>query len=64
MHGAGEVLGHFEFTLDECLVDDHLSCDIGEFAPLPGFHLFAHRLEVALHSINANRNAVDERERL
>jgi hypothetical protein len=31
---------------------------------LPGFHLFSHRLEVALNSIAAHRDAVDERERL
>jgi len=29
----------------------------------PCLHLFAHRLEVSLHSINANRDAVDERKR-
>jgi hypothetical protein len=26
--------------------------------------LLSHRLEVSLHSINTNRNAIDERERL
>src|SRR5205807_3622629 len=40
VHGAGEVLGSFEFTLHKCLVDDHLGGDVGEFAPLPGFHCF------------------------
>jgi len=30
----------------------------------PRFPLLSHRLEVPLHSINANRDAVDERERL
>ena len=32
--------------------------------PLPAFYLLSHRLEVALHSIDANRVAVDEQERL
>jgi hypothetical protein len=31
---------------------------------LPGIYLPSHGLEVALHPINAHRNAVDERERL
>src|SRR6266852_8336261 len=64
MHGAGEVLGSLEFAFDECLVDEHLGGDVGEFAPLPGFHLLSHRLKAALHAIDANRNAVNERKRL
>ena len=64
MHAAGEVFGSFESSLDKRLVDDHFRGDVGQFAPLPGFHLFPHRLKVSLHSININRNAVDERERL
>ena len=35
-----------------------------EFTPLPGLNLLSHRLEVALHPIDTDRNAVDERERL
>jgi hypothetical protein len=31
---------------------------------LPRFHLFPHRFEVSLHSVNAHRDAIDERERL
>src|SRR6266567_5043111 len=64
MHGASKVLRSLEVTLDERLVDDHLRSDIRQFTPLPGLHLLPHRLEVPLHSINANRDAVDERERL
>lgn len=60
MHGAGEVLRSLQFALDERLVDDHLRGHIRQFAPLPGLHLFSHRLKVALHSVNANRDAVDE----
>ena len=64
MHGAWKVLWSFEFTLHKRLVDDHLGGDVGEFAPLPGLHLLSHRLKAPLHSIDSNRNAVDERERL
>jgi len=45
-------------------IDDHLGRHVRQFTPLPSFHLFSPRLEVSLHSIDANRNAVDERERL
>src|SRR5713226_6514786 len=64
MHAAGEVLGSFEFTLHECLVDDHLGGDVRQFTSLPRFHLLSHRLKVSLHSVNTNRKGVDERERL
>jgi len=47
-------------TLNECLVDDHLRGDVGEFTFLPGSHLLSHRLEVPLHSTTGNRDAVDE----
>ncbi len=64
MHATGEVFGSFQSALNERLVDDHLRGDVRQFASLPGFHLLSHRLKVSLHSINANRDAVDERERL
>ena len=64
MHATGEMLWSFESALDERLVDDHLGRDIRQFTSLPGLHLLSHMLEVALHSVHANRNAVDERERL
>jgi len=41
-------------ALDECLVDDHLGGDVRQFASLLRFDLLPHRLEVALHSVNAN----------
>jgi hypothetical protein len=63
-HGASEVLGCFELALHERLVDHHLRRDVGKFTTLPGLHLPSHRFEVSLHSINTNRNAVDERERI
>jgi len=40
MHGQGKVFGSLQFALHKRLVDDHLRRDVGEFAPLPGFHLF------------------------
>jgi hypothetical protein len=35
-----------------------------QFTSLPRFHLLSHGIEVPLHSVNANRDAVDEWERL
>src|SRR5258708_5457138 len=64
MHGAGEVFGSFECSLDERLVDDHLGGDVRQFTFLPCFHLLSHRLEVSLHSVDSNRDTVDQRERL
>ena len=68
MYGAGELFGSFESALDECLVDDHLGCYVRQFTSLPGFDLLSHRLKVALHPVNANRDAIrdaiNERERL
>jgi len=46
-------------SFDEPLVDDG---DIHEFTPLQSLNLFAHRFEVALHAVDANRHAVDEQE--
>jgi hypothetical protein len=59
MHGAGKVLGSFEFAFDECLIDDHLRRDIGEFASLPRFDLLTHGLEVSLHPVDADGNAIN-----
>ncbi len=63
MDGASEVLGSFQFALDERLVYHHFGDDVSEFTPLPPLHLLSHGLEVPLHAINTNRDAVDERER-
>jgi hypothetical protein len=41
----------------------NLGCHIRQFTLLPSFYLLSHRLEVSLHSINSNRDAIDERER-
>ena len=64
MHGPGKVFRCFEFAFDERLVDNYLGRHVRQLTSLPGFHLRPHRLEVALHSIYADRDAVDERERL
>ena len=61
MYAAGKMLWSLQSVPDKRLADDHFRRDIGKFAPLPGFDLPAHRLEVPLPSINANRDAVDER---
>jgi hypothetical protein len=39
--------------------NNHLCGDIGEFTPLPGFHLPLHRLEAPLHPVDPNGDAVD-----
>jgi hypothetical protein len=57
---TGEVFGRREFPLHERLVDDDLGSYIREFEPLPRFHLHLHWFEVALHAINADRNAIDQ----
>jgi len=60
----GKVLGRFQFAFYKSFVNDRLRGDVGQFTFLPGFDLLSHRLEVPWHSINAHRDAVDERERL
>ena len=64
VYTPGKVLRCFKFALDEGFVDDHFHGDVRQFASLPVFHLLSRGLEVPLHSIDANRNAIDERERL
>jgi TPP-dependent 2-oxoacid decarboxylase len=54
IHRASQMFRSFQFSLDKGLVDDHLRCDIGQFASLPRLHLLPYRLEVSLHSINAS----------
>ena len=53
-----EVLRRFQFALHKSRVDDHLGCNIGEFVSLPRLHLLSHRFEVALHPVDANRDAM------
>jgi hypothetical protein len=47
-----------------CLVDDDLGGDVRQFTSLPCVHLLSHEFKVALHSVDADRDAIDERERL
>jgi len=60
MHATGQVFGSFQLALNERLVDDHLGGDVSKFTSLPELHLFSHRLEVSLHAIDTDRDAVDE----
>jgi len=60
MHGPGKVFWSFQLALHKRLVDDHLGGDVRQLTPLPGLHLLSHRLEVSLHPVNPDRDAVDE----
>jgi len=64
MHGPREVFGSLQFAFYERFVDHNFGCDICQFESLPGLHLPAHRLEVALHPVDTNGDTVDQRERL
>src|SRR5229473_3044349 len=64
MHRTSHVFRSFQFAFDERLVDNHLGRHVGEFTPFPGLHLLSHGLEVALHPVYADRDAINERERL
>jgi hypothetical protein len=59
MDCARQVLWSLEFPLNECFVDDYLRRDIGEFASLPRFDLLTHGLEVSLHPVDADGNAIN-----
>ena len=60
MHVAGKMFRSLQFAFNERLVDDHLSSDVRQLTSLPRFHLLSHRLKVSLHSIDANRDTVNE----
>src|SRR5438309_3937833 len=64
VYGKAEMFRRLQFAFHERLVNDYLGRHIRQFTSLPGLDLLAHRLEVPLHPINANRDAIDERERL
>jgi len=64
MHRARKVFGSFKLPFHERLVDDHLGRDVRQFASLPHVHLLPHRFEIPLHSVDADRDAVDQGERL
>src|SRR5258708_34542832 len=60
MHAASEMFGSFQLPLDKRLVDDHLGGDVRQFTSLPCFHLLSHGLKVSLHSVDTDRDAVNE----
>src|SRR5712691_7296074 len=62
MHAAREMFRSFELPFDEGLVDDELRLLIPDPALFPEFDLAAHRLEVALHAVHADRYRIDEAE--
>jgi hypothetical protein len=62
MHDADNLLGCFESVLNKYLVDDRPGGGVRQSALCQASPCI--RTEVPLHSINANRDTVDERERL
>jgi len=63
MHRAGKMLGNFKLALDKGLVDHNLGSDIREFASLPSFYLLSHGLKVPLHSVDPDRDGINQRKR-
>jgi len=59
-----KMLRRFQFALYKRFIDDYLGGNICQFTFLPGLNLFSHGLEIALHSVDTDGNAVDQRERL
>jgi len=53
VHGAGEVFGSFESSVDKCLVDDDLGSDVRQLTRLPGLHLLPHRIGSKLRCIRS-----------
>src|SRR4029077_9827302 len=62
MHASSEMFRSFELAFNKCLVNDKFRVFIPEATLLPSFYLAAHRLEVALHAINTNRDRIDKTE--
>ena len=59
VHTTHEVPGNLQFALDERLIDDHLCSDVGQFRLPPELDLLAHRLEIPLHPVQADRDRSD-----
>ena len=55
---SSEVPRSSQLALDERTVDDQFGRRGRELLLTPGFHLTAHRVEIALHSIHSDRKAV------
>ena len=64
VHSPREMFWRLEFALNERLVDRDLGGNVCQFELLPRLHLIPHRLEIPLHAIHADRDAIDERKRL
>lgn len=60
MHRAHKVFGSFQFPFDEGFVDDDFRRDVCQFTSLPDLHLVSHRLEVSLHPVDTDRDAIDQ----
>jgi len=60
VHGTGEVFGSIQSALDKRFVDHHLGGDISEFTSLPRFYLLSHWLDILLHPVDTDRDAVDQ----
>ena len=61
---AGEVLRRFEFSFHEGAVNHELHLVVPDLALFPDFDLPAHRLEITLHAVDADRDRVNEAETL
>src|SRR5437899_8310624 len=62
MHAPGEVLWRFERFFDKSLVNHELRFVLANQAFLPGCDLLPHRIEIALHAVDADRYRIDEAE--
>ncbi len=61
---SSSLLRDIQVAFDERLVDDHLDGDVAEFRLPPCLDLLAHRLEILLHTVHANRDRVHKRKAL
>jgi hypothetical protein len=60
MNRAGQVFRCFQPALDESLIDYNLGSHIAKFEFLPSLDLFSHGVEIPLHPIDTDRNAINE----
>ena len=58
VHHSSQVLGHLQITFDEASIDDEFRGLMGKLSRTPSLNLPAHRLEIALHTVDADGNAV------
>jgi hypothetical protein len=60
MHRPRKVFGSFQFAFDERLINNYFGGDIREFRSLPQLHLLSHGVKIALHPVDAYRDAIDQ----